>query len=307
MPDHRVLNVDRFTPTTHATVPPSLDPRSVRLPPSFTVCVIGASAGIGEHVAYAFAHAHATNLIIASRTVADLQAVASRIRAINGAVTVECQACDVASASSVAALASFVRTRFGGRLDAVVPNAGYAPPVEGMKVTENGPEVVQRAFDVNAMGTYHVAHYFVPLLLESGAAGGAKLFLTVGSIAGCIRQGIIANTGYTISKMAQIRMIEYLGEQYGKEEDGGLLTVTVHPGAVDTNMARGNTPEAFVKYLVDDVALCGAWIVWLANQRRDLQWLTGRLVSATWDVDELVSRRREIEEKDLLKFELLTA
>ena len=306
MPDHRVLNVDRFTPTTHATVAPSLDPRTVRLPPDFTACIIGASAGIGEHVAYAFAHAHATNLIIASRTVADLQAVASRIKAIDGAVTVEVHACDVASASSVAALASVVRARFG-RLDAVVPNAGYAPPIEGMKVTENKPEVVQRAFDVNAMGTYHVAHYFVPLLLESAAAGGAKLFLAVGSIAGCIRQGIIANTGYTISKMAQIRMIEYLGEQYGREEDGGLLAVTVHPGSVDTAMAKGNTPEAFVKYLVDDVALCGAWIVWLARQRRDLQWLTGRLVSANWDVHELMSKKGEIEEKDLLKFELLTA
>ena len=60
-------------------------------------------------------------------------------------------------------------------------------------------------------------------------------------------------------------------------------------------MARGNTPEAFIPYLVDDVALCGAWIVWLASQRRDLQWLTGRLVSATWDADELVGKRSEIE------------
>ena len=305
MPDHRVLNVDRFTSNTHKTVPASLDPRQVRLPAGFTACIIGASAGIGEHVAYALAHAHASNLIIASRTVADLEAVAARIKAINGAVTVKVQACDVASADSVAALAAFVRDRFGGRLDAVVPNAGYAPPIEGMKMTENAPDVVRRAFDVNAMGTYHVAHYFVPLLLE--AEGAARLFLTVGSIAGCIRQGVIANTGYTISKMAQIRMVEYLGEQYGRAEDGGLLAVAVHPGAVDTAMARGNTPEAFVPYLVDDVALCGAWIAWLASQRRDLQWLTGRLVSATWDADELVAKRSEIEEKDLLKFELLTA
>lgn len=307
MPDHRVLNVDGFTRTTHTTVPASLDPRGAHLPPDFTVCIIGASAGIGEHVAYAFAQAGATNVIIASRTIADLETVASRIRTISdNKVTVEVQACDVASAASVAALAASVRESFG-RLDAVVPNAGYAPPITGMKMTENAPDVVQRAFDVNAMGTYHVAHYFVPLLLESGEKGGAKLFLTVGSIAGCIRQGIIANTGYTISKMAQIRMIEFLGEQYGAEADGGLLAVTVHPGAVDTAMARGNTPEAFVKYLVDDVAICGAWLVWLARQRKELQWLTGRLVSATWDTNELLARKEEILEKDLLKFELLTA
>lgn len=31
-------------------------------------------------------------------------------------------------------------------------------------------------------------------------------------------------------------------------------------------------------------------------------WLNGRLVSATWDVDELVERKGDIEEQDLLKW-----
>ncbi|ETN43285.1 uncharacterized protein HMPREF1541_02444 [Cyphellophora europaea CBS 101466] len=305
MPDHRVGNVDHFTPTTHSSVPASLDPRQVKLPPSFTVCIIGASAGIGEYIAYAFARAGAKSIIIASRTVSDLQAVAARIRGINASVTVDVQQCDVASAASVAALAVAV-TNLYGRLDAVIPNAAYAPPITGMKMTENSPELVQRAFDVNAMGTYHVAHYFVPLLLDS--QNGAKLFLAVGSIAGCIRQGIIANTGYTISKMAQIRMVEYLGEQYGRAEDGGLLALAVHPGAVGTKMAEGNTPDAFLRYLTDGVDLCGAWLVWVASSRAkgELQWLTGRLVSANWDVGELLEKKAQIEKGDLLKFELLT-
>jgi len=41
-------------------------------------------------------------------------------------------------------------------------------------------------------------------------------------------------------------MIEYLNEQYGKAEDGGLWAVIVHPGAVETSMAKGNTPESFL-------------------------------------------------------------
>lgn len=48
--------------------------------------------------------------------------------------------------------------------------------------------------------------------------------------------------------MAQTRMIEYLGEQYGEE---GLLAVSLYPGAVHTAMAEGNTPEEFLPHLVD--------------------------------------------------------
>jgi hypothetical protein len=51
--------------------------------------------------------------------------------------------------------------------------------------------------------------------------------------------------------------------------------------------------------LTDDVGLCGAFCVWLSKEKR--MWLNGRLVSATWDVDELLESRAKIEEGDLLK------
>ena len=31
-------------------------------------------------------------------------------------------------------------------------------------------------------------------------------------------------------------------------------------------------------------------------------WLSGRLLSATWDVDELLEKKDQIQEQDLLKF-----
>ena len=49
----------------------------------------------------------------------------------------------------------------------------------------------------------------------------------------------------------------------------------------------------------DDVGLCGAFCVWLSREKR--AWLNGRLVSATWDVDELVEKRAKIEQEDLMK------
>ena len=293
--DSRVSDVDNFTTKVHTSVQHELRLEKVKLPEEFTVCVIGASYGIGEYIAYAYAKAGVKNLCLAAR--GDLKSVAEKARAVasNGAFRVETAKCDVADTKSVEELAEFVKEKFG-RLDVVIPNAAYAGPVT-LRMDEGETPWVQKAFDVNAMGTYHVAHYFVPLLL--GTENGAKIFIAIGSIAGSIRKGIIANMGYCVSKMAQTRIVEYLGEQYGKE---GMLAVCLHPGAVKTSMAEGNTPEEFIPYLTDDIDLCGAVCVWVTKQIKELQWMTGRMMSATWDMHELVKRRKEVEEKDLFKF-----
>lgn len=239
MGDPRVASVDGFTETSHSSTPSVLNPANVRLPKGLTVAIIGASTGIGEHIAYAYAHASAARIIISSRTLEDLQVVEKALKAINSELEVDVVQCDVSKAESVEALAQHVR-RTCGQLDVLVLNAGWAGPVT-VKMDEGQPEWVQKAFDINAMGTYHAAHYFVPLLLESQS--GPRSFIVIGSIAGCIRRGIIANTGYTVSKMAQIRLVEYLAEQYSEK---GLFSVAIHPGAVKTRMAEGNTPEAFI-------------------------------------------------------------
>ncbi|OQV01644.1 hypothetical protein CLAIMM_06963 [Cladophialophora immunda] len=297
--DPRVAAVDGFTKTQHTCVPPSLSPAAVKLQDSFTVCIIGASTGIGEHIAYSFARAKAARVVISSRTMSDLEAVADQIRRINPFGHVDMVECDVSKATSVEALADYVKTRCK-RLDILILNAGYAGPVI-TKMDQGRPEWVQHAFEVNALGTYLSAHYFVPLLLQT--ENGAKGFIAIGSIAGCIRRGPIANTGYTVSKLAQIRLVEYLHEQYSPE---GLVSIALHPGAVMTRMASGNTPEEFLPYMTDEVDLCGAVCVFLSKQINDLGWLSGRLVSATWDMEELISKRDLIEKRDLLKFTLLT-
>ncbi|KAI1626487.1 hypothetical protein EDD37DRAFT_349685 [Exophiala viscosa] len=299
MADPRVAAVDGFTERKHQVVPSKLDPAKVTLLNTFTVCIIGASTGIGEHIAYSYAKARAATVVISSRSLSDLGVVADNIKYINKDVNVEVVECDVSKAASVEALAHYVRTHYG-RLDVLVLNAGYAGPVT-VKMDQGNPEWVQKAFDINAMGTYLAAHYLVPLLLETPS--GAKGFIAVGSVAGCIRRGNIANTGYTISKMAQIRLVEYLNEQYG---EAGLVSLAVHPGAVKTRMAEGNTPEEFLPYLTDDVALCGAVCVWLSTRLSNIGWLSGRLISATWDMDDLMSKQKQIVDRDLLKFALLT-
>ena len=53
--------------------------------------------------------------------------------------------------------------------------------------------------------------------------------------------------------------------------------------------------------LTDGVELCGAFCVWLTKDAKDKLWLSGRWVSATWDTEELTTKRNGILEKDLLK------
>jgi NAD(P)-dependent dehydrogenase (short-subunit alcohol dehydrogenase family) len=292
--------MDKFTLKVHTSIYPAIDSTRVELPPRFTVCIIGGSAGIGEHIAYAYAHARASAIIIASRSLEPLKKVAETCRAVNPECNLGIFQCDINSSSSVAALASHIQMQHG-RLDVLISNPAYAGPVT-LKVTEGDPAEFQKCFDVNIMGTYHAAHYFIPLLLSSD--NGANTFITIGSLAACIIQGPIANTGYCISKMAQSRFTEFLTEQYADE---GLLSINVHPGAVATEMAKGNTPEEFLPYLTDDVDLCGGFLVWLTRSTKKMQWLNGRFVSATWDVEELLSRKDEIVAKDMLKWKMATA
>ena len=216
-----------FVSTSHHDVPSNIDPSKVKLSANFVVCIIGASSGIGEHIAYSYARAGASGIVLSSRKIDELSRVAAKIKKIDTNIKLEVVSCDITSAESVGKLAERVKTVFG-RLDALVPNSGYAGPVT-LKVTDGNPAWFQQNFDVNTVGTYHAAHYFIPLLLAS--ENGANLFLCVGSQAAGIINGPIANTGYCLSKFAQSRFIEYLGEQYGKE---GLLAVNIHPGAVMT-------------------------------------------------------------------------
>lgn len=44
-------------------------------------------------------------------------------------------------------------------------------------------------------------------------------------------------------------------------------------------------------------------LVWLTRERRD--WLSGRFVISTWDMDELLAKKDEIVREDKLKFRMV--
>lgn len=72
-----------FTPTTHKTIYPSIEPSAARLPPKFVVFITGSGRGCGKGIAIAYAKAGASGIIITSRTASELDEVAAEIKEIS--------------------------------------------------------------------------------------------------------------------------------------------------------------------------------------------------------------------------------
>nr|POF01118.1 short chain dehydrogenase andi [Quercus suber] len=325
--DWGTQGLNSFVPTLHSAPYAAIDPSTAALPSPFTVCIVGASRGIGAGLATAYAHAGASGLILASRRRSGLEATARACRAINAGLQIEIVECDITSAESVEALAARVAAAFPARgLDVVAVNSGFSGPVV-LDVVATDPATFAQASHVNYLGTFLCAKFLIPLLLAPGprpagrapeaAAGEPRCtaFVAVSSLAALVVRGPIANAQYCVSKLAQLKLLEHLHEQYGATGSGRvsssseaegehgkpLLNVfAVHPGAVASEMALETAPREFLEHLTESPELCGAFCVWL-TKGKGKRWLSGRLVSALWDVEELEGRRAEVEKRDLLK------
>ena len=111
----------------------------------------------------------------------------------------------------------------------VVSSGIMGPKVSNVNGTD--PEEWKRCFDVNTAGTYNAAYHLVPLLLQT--PGGARAFVAISTNAPWLTAG--PPSGYLISKLAQLRLVELMAQQYQEE---GLLSIGVHPGRVSTEMTK---------------------------------------------------------------------
>ena len=300
LPDARFQAVRNFTKTLHHSLTAETDPKLVTLPQGFSVCIIGASTGIGEHIAYAFAHAKASTITIASRNEPALAPVAETIKSVSPNTTVSTHPCDISSYDSVSALATSVSQNTAG-LDCMISVPASSPPFSS-DITQDDPFANAQAFLTNTVGLLNAAKAFIPLLLQK--QNGAKALLTISSLGATLTTGFAAQTAYNTSKLAQIRLIEYLATQFPHDKTG-LLALAIHPGAVLTRMSKRYCPERYWGMLEDEVGLCGGVCVWVVRQTGGLGWLSGRFLSSNWDVKEVLGRRGEIVEGDKLKIAMV--
>lgn len=185
-----------------------------------TAVVTGGGRGIGAAVARRLASAGAP-VLVAARTAAEVEAVASSIRDGGGqAWSVEC---DVTDESSVAALSAAAQQRLG-RVDILVNNAGAAGSSPLHRTTRAEWD---RLLAVNATGAFLCTREFLPPMVE----GGWGRVVNVASVAGLHGARYIA--AYAASKHALIGLTRAAAAEVA---GGGVTVNAVCPAYVDTAM-----------------------------------------------------------------------
>ncbi|MCI5157195.1 MAG: SDR family oxidoreductase [Candidatus Electrothrix sp. AUS1_2] len=265
-----------------------------------TVSLSGASRGIGQATAVAFAQAGARAVYITARSKEALEETRRKITDANPETQCAYMVCDVTDAGQVQAAIEDCVRQFGS-IDVADANAGYLD--NWKKIGESDIESWWRSWEVNLKGTYYVARYAIPHLIESarkhaakGSTGGHLILLSsVG--AQLLMPGA---SDYQTSKHAVNRLCEFINVDHGAD---GIKCFAVHPGGVPTTLAK-NMPEEIHPYLVDEPELAAGFIVWLCSGQAD--WATGRYLSSNWDVHELLRMQDQIIKDDLLVNRLRT-
>lgn len=258
------------------------------------VFIAGASRGIGQATAIAFAEAGASAVYLTARSDAALQQTQARVRTANPDTQCACTVCDVTSAEQVETAVADCVARFGG-LDVADANAGYLGP--WTKIGDSDPEGWWHNWEVNVKGAYHVIRFTLPHLIASakrwGADGtsGGHLILLSSIGAQLLMPGA---SDYQTSKHAINRLCEFVQTDHDAD---GIKCFAIHPGGVATDLGR-NMPQGMHAYLVDDPDLAACFAVWLCSGQAD--WAKGRYLSANWDIGELTALADKIVGDDLL-------
>lgn len=237
LPDHTAWQI---TPTLHQTVNSTTDPSTTTLPSPFAVCIFGASRGIGAHIAYAYAKAGASSLVLVGRDSSALEAAVNETRRLaqKKDIQVVPAICDITSDASVSLLARRINEDVG-RLDVLVINAALWGQT-AIRVTEGSAKQFQDVVNTDIVGAYLAAHYLLPIVLASGGEA-AKALIAIGGTGAWVTSGPVAHTAHCMSKLAQARMMELIANDFAQEK---LMVLTVHPGCVWTDTSR-TAPEMF--------------------------------------------------------------
>lgn len=180
--------------------------------------VTGASKGIGRGIALGFAEAGA-DLVLASRTPADLERVAAAVRGCGRRALVV--PCDVNERAQLEQLVERAWAEFG-RIDVVVNNAGGAPPKPALRTSEKQFEA---AFHFNVTSAFLLSRLAIPRMLERD--GGAILNISSG-LSWLVDKGFVA---YGTAKAALSHMTRLLAYEMAPRVRVNAIAV----GAVATD------------------------------------------------------------------------
>jgi NAD(P)-dependent dehydrogenase (short-subunit alcohol dehydrogenase family) len=221
----------------HDTVYPSISPyRSELSAAGKVVLITGGGSGLGPHIAHAFAAAGSTSIALLGRTLSSLFKTASSVESQFPATKVLTLVADITDKAAIDAAFAEAKARLG-HINILVSNAGYMsrPALIGDSDIDEWWE----GFDINVKGNLILVQAFLKTMADEStivnvSTGGAHI------------PAIPALSGYATSKLASLKLFEYVAAEYPN-----VRVMHVHPGALDTAMgAKGR--EAGVEMPMSD-------------------------------------------------------
>jgi len=231
--------------------------------------VTGAGRGLGRAMAEALARAGAS-VVLAGRTVADLEVVAKQIESDGGrAVAVPC---DVTDPDEVDALVATAVAAYG-RIDVLVNNSGV---VDTTTLLEQDPERWDRVLDTNLRGVYLTTRAVGRHMVEQKSG---KVINIASNFA---LMGVSHHAAYSSSKAAVIAFTRSMAIEWARHN---IQVNAVAPGYFATDINAGlRDDEAAVKAVTQRIPArrmgrpeeLQPWVVLLAGSASD--FMTGSTV-----------------------------
>ena len=188
------------------------------------VWITGASSGIGESLAYAFAR-RGVKLVLSARRVEELQRVKAACHLADENVII--LPLDVSDTTSIPAQAKAVYDRFG-QVDILINNAGVS---HWTKVKDLSLEVIDKIFNVNFFGGIALTKAVLPKMLESKRG----YIVVISSVLG--KMVVQKQAAYNASKHALQGFYDTLRLEVAAD---GVNVLLVCPGFVRTNVAKNS-------------------------------------------------------------------
>jgi short-subunit dehydrogenase len=188
------------------------------------VWITGASSGIGESLAYAFARQGA-KLVLSARRVEELQRVKAACHLANENILI--LPLDVSDTTSIPEQAKAVYDRFG-QVDILINNAGVS---HWTKVKDLSLEVIHKIFNVNFFGGIALTKAVLPKMLESKRGH----IVVISSVLG--KMVVQKQAAYNASKHALQGFYDTLRLEVAAD---GVNVLLVCPGFVRTNVAKNS-------------------------------------------------------------------
>ena len=183
------------------------------------VVITGATSGIGEATAKAFAEKGAT-VIITGRNADKGKALEKELSAVSKAEFIQC---DVSDEDQVKKLATAIEENYG-QVDVLFNNAGVM--LQSMEIERMPTEDWKKTMDINLNGTFFMCKYLKPMIVKVKGT-----IINNASIAGMQHYAAGRSYAYSASKAAVIQFTHQMAKNYGEE---GVRVNCICPGIIDT-------------------------------------------------------------------------